>query len=117
MRTIVRPITDDMIERAKSMGINPERLQNLLHTGNDYAYDGNTRRVIGEPRVTNVNHYLNNENHHMIKPDPDGCFYLKVTIKGKTIVKPLHKDAEKAREMRDSHLKQLNFTPSRHSAR
>lgn len=112
-----RPVTDEMLERARLMGIDPTRLSHLLRAGTEYEFDANGKRIEIEPVKRDPMEILNRENHHMIKPDPRGVYYLKVTISGKTIVKPLDKDEVKARVVRDSWLKKLNFTPSRHSAR
>jgi hypothetical protein len=112
-----RPVTDEQIERAKALGINPESLSRLLRAGTDYEFDDSGKRIEPERYRGDPNVIYERENHHMILPDPQGVYYLKVTISGKTIVKPLDKDPVKARKMRDKHLKDLKYTPSRHSAR
>jgi hypothetical protein len=112
-----RPVTEEQRFRGNYLGFTPERLQQLLRAGTEYEFDSNGKRIEIAPAKLDPNVVINRENHHMIKPDPRGIFYLKVTIAGKTIVKPLDKDAEKARILRDKHLKALNYVPSRHSAR
>jgi hypothetical protein len=112
-----RPVTDEQKFRGNYLGFTAERLQQLLRAGTEYEFDANGKRIEIAPTPTDPNVVVNRENHHMIKPDPRGIFYLKVTIAGKTIVKPLAKDAETSRVMRDKHLKALNYVPSRHSAR
>lgn len=112
-----RPVTDEQKLRGGYLGIPSARLEFLLRAGTDYEFDANGKRIEIEPPKLDPMFVTNRENHHMIKPDPRGIFYLKVTINGKTIVKPLDKDAEKARVIRDKHLKALNFVPSRHSSR
>lgn len=112
-----RPVTPEMLERARSLGIDPDGVKALLRAGTDYEFDEGGNRIEPEPAKLDINYFLKNPNHHMIKPDPRGSFYLKVTIGGRVIVKPLDKDEVKARKLRDKYLKELNFTPSRHSAR
>ena len=112
-----RPVTDEQMERAKALGINPDGLSRLLRAGTDYEFDDSGKRIEPERSMRDPNVIFERENHHMIKPDPQGIFYMKVTINGKTIVKPLDKDEVKSRKMRDKHLKDLKYTPSRHSAR
>lgn len=119
LRTITPKITPEIIYKAKLMGLrtDEEYLKNLLHTGHDYTYTEDGVRITPDTRTLSVDNVMNRENHHMIRPDPKGSYYLKVVIKGKTILKPLHKDEQKARIMRDKYLKQLNYVPSRHIAR
>lgn len=112
-----KQITDEMRNRSEYIGISEERLKFLLNAGMDYIYDENGRRIEPQKRVTSTNFFIERKLHHMIKPDPNGVFYLKVTIKGKTIVKPLDKDENKSIQMRDELLRAMNFEPSRHSAR
>lgn len=112
-----RPVTPEMLWRANGLGLDPERVKYLLKAGTDYEFNEDGTRIEPPLPVLDVNHFLKNDNHHMIKPDPRGVYYLKVTIGGKVIVKPLDKDEDKARTIRDKYLKELNFKPSRHSAR
>ena len=113
-----RPVTQEMLYRANGLGLDPEQVKRLLKAGTDYEFEEDGSRIEPPIKQLNVNHFLEFENHHMIKPDArSGNYYLKVTISGKTIVKPLGKDVVKARQLRDKYLKELNFKPSRHSAR
>ena len=112
-----KPITDEMRERSNYIGISEERLKFLLNAGMDYVYDENGRRIEPPKRETSTDFFISRKLHHMIKPDPNGIFYLKVVISGKTIIKPLDRDEEKAILKRDELLKAMNFKPSRHSAR
>lgn len=67
-----RPVTDEQIERAKALGINPDNLARLLKAGTDYEFDDEGNRIEPERSIRDPNVILERENHHMIKPDPQG---------------------------------------------
>lgn len=115
---VARPVTPEMLWRANGLGLDPERVKHLLKAGTDYEFNSDGTRIEPPLPVLNVNHFMESENHHMFQPDcRSKIYYLKVTIAGKTICKPLGTDEVKARKLRDKYLKELKFVPSRHSAR
>ncbi len=104
----IRPITDEVTERAVALGMDLKKLPFLLRAGQDYEYDHDGNRI--EPEIAGgAIDWLSRENHHMIKPDPKGVFYLKLTLKGKTHIKPLSKDEVEARVMRDKWMNTLGY--------
>lgn len=107
------PITPAILARAKALGVKPERIPFLLACGKDYEYREDGSRIEPEKYHGNPLAYLKtNINHHMIKPDPKGVFYFKIKINGKSTCKPLAKDEETSRVMRDKILKDMNWYPS-----
>lgn len=108
-----RPVTQEMIDRGRDFGLSADKVTALLRAGTDYKYTPEGLRIEPKPYTNPMETILERENHHMIKPDPDGVYYLKVGIDGKQIIKPLAKDVVKARKMRDKYLKEFGYFKGR----
>ena len=86
-------VTPEILRRGLLFGLTPERIEFLMKIADVPSYD---KIDINRP-----------DSYEFIKPDPEGVWYLKASIKGKWIVKPLSNEEEKAKQLGRKKLKEL----------
>jgi hypothetical protein len=88
-------VTEAIMLRGLELGLTPDRIEFLMKVAD----------------VPNFNKIDTNrpDSIQMIKPDPDGVFYMKLSVAGRWIVKPLHNDEVKAKAIMAKKLKELNI--------
>jgi hypothetical protein len=90
---------EDIEERSRSLGIDPGRMRELLKAGYcDPSYDLLPKGIMGR---TNPN--------RNISLDKSNRWVLKWTADGKRQYKPLCKDLNEARAMRDEFFDSINY--------
>lgn len=89
-------VTPEILAKGLSYGLKPERIEWLMSIADIPNY--------GLIDANRPNSYS------LIKPDPDGVFYLKASISGKWIVKPLDIDEKKSNSMLKKKLIEIGFT-------
>ncbi len=83
------------MERGLLFGLKPDRIEFLMKIDELPNYD-----LIDAKRK---------DSYTLIKPDPNGVHYLKVSVSGKWIVKPLDMDEAKSKIMAKKKLKDLGY--------
>lgn len=88
-------VTDAILARGLELGLTPDRIEFLMKVA----------------EVPNFNKIDTNrpDSFEMIQPDPDGVYYMKASVSGKWIVKPLVNDEAKAKELMKKKLKELGL--------
>lgn len=88
-------VTEAIMARGLELGLTPDRIEFLMKVA----------------EVPNFNKIDTNrpDSVQMIKPDPDGIFYMKASVAGKWIVKPLHSDETKAKAILAKKIKELGI--------
>jgi hypothetical protein len=88
-------VTDAILARGLELGLTPDRIEFLMKVA----------------EVPNFNKIDTNrkDSFEMIKPDPDGVYYLKTSVSGKWMVKPLDIDESKAKLLMAKKLKELGL--------
>lgn len=88
-------VTEAILLRGLELGLTPDRIEFLMKVAD----------------VPNFNKIDTNrpDSIQMFKPDPDGVFYMKASVSGKWIVKPLHSDEEKAKAIMAKKIKELGI--------
>jgi len=90
---------DELEERAKSLGMNLDRLREVLKAGfSEPSYDLMPRTSARD-----------NPNRNLCNPHGTGIWYVKYTQNGVRINKRLCSDLEKSREMRDKFFIEINY--------
>jgi len=91
-------MSDDLEERAKSLGMDVGRLREVLKAGfSEPSYDLMPR------------HGANNPNRNLCNPKGKGMWYLKYTENGIRKNKPLCANLDEARKMRDEFFASINY--------
>jgi hypothetical protein len=88
-------VTPAIMQKGLMFGLKPERIEWLMSIADLPNYD-----AIDPDRK---------DSYTLIKPDPDGVFYLKVSISGKWVVKPLDMDEKTSRARVKAKLKELGY--------
>lgn len=88
-------VTDAIMQRGLELGLTPDRIEFLMKVADVPNFD-----KIDEKRP---------DSYELFKPDPEGVYYLKASLKGKWIVKPLDSDEQKSKEMLNKRLKEIGF--------
>jgi hypothetical protein len=88
-------VTPEIMERGLLFGLKPDRIKFLMKINELPNYD-----LIDSSRP---------DSYTLIKPDPHGVHYLKVSVSGKWIVKPLDMDEMKSQKMAKKKLKELGY--------
>ena len=88
-------VTEAIMKRGLELGLKPDRIEFLMKVA----------------EVPNFNKIDTNrkDSFQMMKPDPDGIYYLKASVSGKWIVKPLDIDESKAKLLMAKKLKELGL--------
>jgi len=90
---------EELSERAKSLGMNLDRLREVLKAGfSEPSYDL-------MPRTNS----RDNLNRNLCNPKGTGIWYMKYTHNGVRISKKLCSDLEQARKMRDEFFAEINY--------
>lgn len=88
-------VTDAIMARGLELGLTPDRIEFLMKVADVPNFN-----KIDPSRPDSV---------EMIKPDPDGIYYMKASVSGKWIVKPLHIEESKAKEIMTKKLKAMGI--------
>jgi hypothetical protein len=88
-------VTDAIMARGLELGLTPDRIEFLM-------------KVADVPNFNKIDPNRK-DGYEIFKPDPDGVFYLKASVSGKWIVKPLHTDEAKSKAMLPNKLKEVGL--------
>lgn len=89
-------VTPAILQKGLMFGLKPERIEWLMSIADLPNYD-----AVDPNRK---------DSYTIIHPDPDGIFYLKASISGKWIVKPLDIDEKKSKSMAKEKLKEMGYS-------
>jgi hypothetical protein len=88
-------VTPEILAKGLSYGLTPDRIEFLMQIADLPNYD-----LVEEGRP---------DSYTLIKPDPDGLYYVKASVGGKWVVKPLDSDETKSKSMLKKKLKELGY--------
>lgn len=88
-------VTPEILQKGLMFGLKPERIEWLMSIADLPNYD-----AIDPNRP---------DSYELIKPDENGVYYVKASVAGKWIVKPLDKDEERSKTLAKKKLKELGF--------
>jgi hypothetical protein len=86
-------VTEAIMLRGLELGLTPDRIEFLM-------------KVADVPNFNKIDS-SRPDSAEIIKPDPDGIYYLKASVSGRWIVKPLHSEEAKAKAMMTKKLKEI----------
>lgn len=88
-------VTPEIMMRGLELGLTPDRIEFLM-------------KVADIPNYSKID-TSRPDGYEMVKPDPDGVYYLKATVSGKWIVKPLSSDEAESKKMLSKLLKSIGL--------
>jgi hypothetical protein len=88
-------VTPQIMERGLLLGLKPDRIKFLMKISELPNYDA---VVPNRP-----------DSYTLFKPDENGVFYLKASISGRWVVKPLDRDEKVSKSMVPKRLKELGY--------
>lgn len=88
-------VTEAIMLRGIELGLTPDRIEFLM-------------KVADVPNFSKID-ARRPDSVEMFKPDPDGIYYMKVSLAGKWIVQTLDADESKAKVMMSKKLKEMQI--------